>query len=73
MKTFLRIHTHNLNALHIQLISNMLYISEAEKQEQINKASGEAQAMLAVAEARARGLKMIANALADRVSYFQCP
>ncbi|GBP13907.1 Stomatin-like protein 2, mitochondrial [Eumeta japonica] len=33
-------------------------------QEQINKASGEANAMLAVADARARGLTMVANSLA---------
>ena len=42
---------------------------EAEKQEQINKASGEAQAMLAVAEARAKGLKVVGGALAQRVSW----
>lgn len=37
--------------------------SEAEKQEQINSAAGEACAILAVAEARAGGLKLVANAL----------
>ncbi|CAG2057940.1 unnamed protein product [Timema podura] len=36
---------------------------EAEKQEQINKASGEAQAMLAVADARAQGLQLVAKSL----------
>ncbi|KOB69504.1 hypothetical protein OBRU01_16746, partial [Operophtera brumata] len=39
--------------------------SEAEKMEQINKASGEANAMLAVAEARARGLALVGRALRD--------
>lgn len=38
-------------------------ISEAERQEQINKASGEAAGILAVAEARAKGLKMVASSL----------
>lgn len=36
---------------------------EAEKQEQINKANGEAEAMLAVATARARGLEIVAASL----------
>lgn len=46
-----------------------LHYSEAEKVEQINKASGEANAMLAVAEARARGLRIVGSALADRVNH----
>ncbi|XP_019762475.1 stomatin-like protein 2, mitochondrial [Dendroctonus ponderosae] len=37
--------------------------SEAEKQEQINKASGEAAAIRAVAEARAKGIQVVADAL----------
>lgn len=37
--------------------------SEAEKQEQINQAAGEAAAMLAIAEARATGLKLVAASL----------
>lgn len=41
---------------------------EAERQEQINKASGEANAMLAVADARARGILTIAKSLQDMVS-----
>lgn len=43
---------------------------EAERQEQINKASGEAAAMLAVADARARGLSTIAKSLEDLVLDF---
>lgn len=41
--------------------------TEAEKQEQINKASGEATAMLAVAEARSKGLQIVARALSVKV------
>lgn len=37
--------------------------SEAEQQEQINQATGEAAAILAIAKARAGGLKMVAEAL----------
>lgn len=44
-------------------IANCCEILEAEKQEQINKASGEAAAMLAVAEARAKGLQLVARSL----------
>lgn len=54
-----------------RLMFNINSRTEAEKQEQINKAAGEAQAMLAVAEARSRGLKLIAHALADRVCISQ--
>lgn len=42
------------------------YSTEAERQEQINKASGEAAAMLAVAEARAQGLKIVSGSLTLR-------
>lgn len=38
--------------------------TEAERQQQINKAQGEAEALLTVAEARAKGLNIIAKALA---------
>lgn len=37
--------------------------AEAARQEQINKATGEAAAVVAVAEARAKGLQVVANAL----------
>lgn len=47
----------------------MLNCLEAERQEQINKASGEAAAMLAVADARARGLATLAKSLEDLVSF----
>jgi hypothetical protein len=47
----------------------VLYISEAERQEQINKASGEAQAMLAIAEARAKGLELVARPLKTEVTF----
>lgn len=43
-------------------------IIEAERQEHINKASGEAAAMIAVADARARSLQAIAKSLAYAVS-----
>lgn len=36
---------------------------EAARQEQINRATGEAAAVVAVAEARAKGLQVVANAL----------
>nr|CAH7730585.1 unnamed protein product [Callosobruchus chinensis] len=39
--------------------------SEAERQEQINKAAGEAAAILALAEARSNGLKLVACALKE--------
>lgn len=41
----------------------MIIITEAARQEQINKATGEAAAVVAVAEARAKGLQVVANAL----------
>lgn len=37
--------------------------SEAQKQEEINRANGEAAALLAVADARAKGLKIVAESL----------
>lgn len=43
-------------------------ISEAERQEQINKATGEATALLAVANAKAEGLQIIAKSLGIQVS-----
>jgi len=42
---------------------------EAEQQEQINKAQGEANALLAVAEAKAKGIRLIADALKQTVKY----
>lgn len=45
-----------------------IIIIEAERQEHINKASGEAAAMIAVADARARSLQAIAKSLAYAVS-----
>jgi hypothetical protein len=47
-----------------------VYILEAEKQEQINRASGEAQAMLAIADARAKGLELVARPLKTKVIIF---
>jgi hypothetical protein len=51
--------------LHLFIV---LCTSEAERQEQINKASGEAQAMLAIAEARAKGLELVAKPLKTKVT-----
>lgn len=42
---------------------NLIIIVEAARQEQINNATGEAAAVVAVAEARAKGLQVVANAL----------
>lgn len=56
-----------LNQNHYPFI--VLYILEAERQEQINKASGEAQAMLAIAEARAKGLDLVARPLKTKVTF----
>lgn len=42
--------------------------SEAQRMEQINHANGEAAAMLAVADARAKGLNIISKSLMQRVS-----
>lgn len=42
-------------------------ILEAERQEQINKASGEAEAIIAVSLARAKGLNMVGQALMSQV------
>ena len=39
------------------------YFPEAQKQEQINQADGEAAAILAVAQSRAKGLEIVANSL----------
>jgi regulator of protease activity HflC (stomatin/prohibitin superfamily) len=50
-----------------------VYILEAERQEQINRASGEAQAMLAIAEARAKGLELVARPLRTKVIIFTFP
>lgn len=55
----MRTHNEECNFLTINLIINV----EAERQEQINKATGEAAAVVAVAEARAKGLQVVANAL----------
>lgn len=44
---------------------NLGNILEAEQQEQINKANGEAAALLAVAEARAGSLRFVASALRE--------
>lgn len=44
---------------------SQILASEAQKQEQINHAAGEAAAIVAVAEARATGLKVIAYSLAS--------
>jgi hypothetical protein len=48
--------------------SCILYILEAERQEQINKASGEAQALMAIAEARAKSLELVARPLKTKVT-----
>lgn len=42
---------------------NLIITIEAARQEQINKATGEAAAVVTVAEARAKGLQIVANAL----------
>lgn len=42
---------------------NLIITVEAARQEQINQATGEAAAVVAVAEARAKGLQVVANAL----------
>ncbi|CAB3359601.1 Hypothetical predicted protein [Cloeon dipterum] len=42
--------------------------SEADKQEQINRAAGEATAIMAVAEAKAKGIKLVAESLKSQVS-----
>lgn len=49
------------------LLLIIVCILEAERQEQINRASGEAQAMLAIAEARAKGLELVAIPLKTKV------
>lgn len=52
-------------------MSDILYIqiliSEADQQEQINRAQGEANALLAVAEAKAKGIRIVADALKQTV------
>lgn len=54
-----------VNSLLCLKIINNLHdtITEATKQEEINKATGTAQALVAIAEARAKSLKLVANAL----------
>jgi len=42
---------------------------EADQQEQINRAQGEANALLAVAEAKAKGIRLIADALKQTVKF----
>lgn len=52
------------NLLCLKIINNLHdTITEAIKQEEINKANGTAQALVAIAEARAKSLKLVANAL----------
>lgn len=43
----------------------MRFWTEAEQQEQINRANGEARAILAVADAKAKSIEVIAKAIAD--------
>ena len=43
--------------------------SEAYQQEKVNQAQGEANATLARAQAQAEAIKMVADALAKKVSY----
>lgn len=48
----------------IEMLSSQLNITiEAARQEQINQAAGEAAAVVAVSEARAKGLQVVASAL----------
>jgi len=56
--------------MNTKLVKNLIFVTinlittiEAARQEQINKATGEAAAVVAVAEARAKGLQIVANAL----------
>lgn len=44
--------------------------SEADKQEHINRAVGESSAVIALAEARAKGLNLVAKSLATKVKHF---
>lgn len=46
-----------------------MFTSEADQQEQINRAQGEANALLAVAEAKAKSIRLIADALKQTVKY----
>lgn len=43
--------------------TSRILASEAEKQEEINKADGKAKALIKMAEARAQGLKVVADQL----------
>lgn len=43
---------------------------EAEKQEQINRADGEAKAILAVADAKAKSIEVVASSLKNKVRFF---
>lgn len=53
------------------VINLKIFILEADQQEQINKAQGEANALLAVAEAKAKGIRLIADALKQTVKYIE--
>lgn len=53
------------------LLYLLTFTLEAERQEHINKASGEAAAMIAVADARARSLQAIAKSLAHTVRAYK--
>lgn len=42
-----------------------MFFAEAEQQEQINRATGEARAILAVAEAKAKSIEVISKAIEE--------
>lgn len=48
---------------------HLIKIVEAEKQEQINKADGEAKALFAVAEARAKSIEIVSAVLQNQVLF----
>lgn len=47
-----------------------IFFLEADQQEQINKAQGEANALIAVAEAKSKSIRLIADALKQTVKLF---
>ena len=52
----------------LYLLHQLFNIVEADQQEQINQAQGEAQGLLSRAQARARSLELLSNSLESKVS-----
>lgn len=53
----------------LNIVTIISLCTEAQKLEQINRADGEAKALFAVAEARAKSIEIVAQVLQNQVSF----